>query len=130
MVPVVLPFYYTDHKTVKERSIYRSRVCINTKEHENVMGSQAYYWAPMGFGDLGRMAIYFQGAGEQAHSFGDFGSPAKSKKFNLNNLTLKEKPSFRLIFFFKNRLLGGSPPDPLGKSQCIYFRVNMLIRFG
>ena len=43
--------------------------------------------APRGFGDLGRMAIYFQGAGgtgnyfqgfgEQAHSFGDLGSPAK-----------------------------------------------------
>ena len=34
------------------------------------------------------MATYFQGAGEQAHSFGDLGSPAKSFK----NLTLKEKP--------------------------------------
>ena len=44
--------------------------------------------APRGFGDLGRMAIYFrelgstgnyfQGFGEQAHSFGDLGSPAKS----------------------------------------------------
>ena len=41
------------------------------------------------------MAIYFQGAGEQAHSFGDLGSPAKKFK---KNLTLKEKPSFRLIF--------------------------------
>ena len=50
--------------------------------------SQAYYWAPMGFGDLGRMVIYFQrdlgstgnyfqGFGEQAHSLGDLGSPAK-----------------------------------------------------
>ena len=39
---------------------------------------------PRGFGDLGRMAIYFQGSGstgnyfqgfgEQAHSFGDLGS--------------------------------------------------------
>ena len=38
---------------------------------------------------------YFQGFGEQAHSFGDLGSPAK----NLKNLTLKEKPSFLLIFF-------------------------------
>ena len=32
---------------------------------------------PRGFGDLGRMAIYFQGAGEQALSFGDSGRPAK-----------------------------------------------------
>ena len=47
----------------------------------------------MGFWDLGRMAIdfrelgstgnYFQGAGEQVHSFGDFGSPAKKFKKNL-----------------------------------------------
>ena len=64
MVSVMLEFYNTDRKTVKERSIYRSRVCINSKEHENVEFSQAYYWAPMGFGDLGRMAIYFQGAGK------------------------------------------------------------------
>ena len=49
--------------------------------------------APRVLGDLGRMAIYFgipfifrelgstgnnfQGFGEQAHSFGDLGSPAK-----------------------------------------------------
>ena len=43
--------------------------------------------APRSFGVLVRMAIYFQGAGsignylqgfgEQAHSFGDLGSPAK-----------------------------------------------------
>ena len=42
---------------------------------------------PRGLGDLGRMAIYFQGskgifrgAGEQAQSFGDLGSPAKKQK--------------------------------------------------
>ena len=35
VVPVMLTFYDTDRKTVKERS--RSRVCINSKEHENVM---------------------------------------------------------------------------------------------
>ena len=57
---------------------------------------------PRGFGDLGRMAIYFRdlgstgnyfrGAGEQAHSFGDLGSPAKKQK------KIKEKPPFCLIF--------------------------------
>ena len=88
MVPVMLAFYNTDHKTVKERSIYRSRVCINSKEHKNVMiFCRHIIGPPMGFGDLGRMAIYFrelgctgnycQGFGEQAHSFGDLGSPAK-----------------------------------------------------
>ena len=40
---------------------------------------------PKGFRDLGRMAIYFQGAlvfilGEQAHSFGDLESSAKNQK--------------------------------------------------
>ena len=65
MVPVMLAFYNTDHKTVKERSIYRSRVCINSKEHENVMSFRRHIIGPpMGFGDLGRKAIYFQGAGK------------------------------------------------------------------
>ena len=69
MVPVMLTFYDTDRKTVKERSE-----------------------APRGFGDLGRMAIYnsgscgalelFSGFGEQAHSFWDLGSPAKSEKIS------------------------------------------------
>ena len=64
--------------------------------------------APRGLGDLGRMAIYFHGAGgtgnyfqgfgEQAHNLGDLGSPAKKYK---KNLTLKEKPSFHMIFFKK-----------------------------
>ena len=60
------------------------------------------------FRELGSTGNYFQGFGEQAHSFGDLGSPAKKLK---KNLTLKEKPSFD---FFKKilRLLGGSPPDP------------------
>ena len=63
MVPVMLAFYNTGLKTVKERR--RSRVCLNSKEHENVMSFlQAYNWAPMGYGDLGRMAIYYQGAGK------------------------------------------------------------------
>ena len=63
MVLVMLAFYNTGLKTVKERS--RSRVCINSKEHENVMSFRRHIIGPpMGFGDLGRMAIYFQGAGK------------------------------------------------------------------
>ena len=42
------------------------------------------------FRALGSTGNYFQGFGEQVHSFGDLGSHSKSKK----NLTLKEKPSF------------------------------------
>ena len=36
-------------------------MCINSKEHENVMCFRRHI---IGFGDLGRMAIYFQGAGK------------------------------------------------------------------
>ena len=64
MVPVMLAFYNTDSKTVKEISIYRSIVCKNSKEHENVMSFRRHIIGPMGFGDLGRLAIYFQGAGK------------------------------------------------------------------
>ena len=39
------------------------------------------------FRELGSTGNYFQGFGEQVHSFGDLGSPAKSQK----NLTLMEK---------------------------------------
>ena len=44
------------------------------------------------FRDLGSIDNYFWGAGEQAHSFGDLGSPAKKQK------QIKEKPPFCLIF--------------------------------
>ena len=67
MVPVMLTFYNTDRKTVKERS--RSRVCINSKEHENAMSFRRHIiGASRRLGDLGRRATYFlgafQGAGE------------------------------------------------------------------
>ena len=44
------------------------------------------------FRDLGSTGYYFRGAGEQAHSFWDLGSPAKKQK------KIKEKPPFYLIF--------------------------------
>ena len=44
------------------------------------------------FRELESTGDYFQGFGEQAHSFGDLGSPAKKLK---KNLILKEKTSFR-----------------------------------
>ena len=70
------------------------------------------------------MTIYFQGIGEQAHIFGDLGSPAKK----LKNLTLKEKPSFCLTFFKRFlQLLGVAPQTHHWISQCIYFHANMLI---
>ena len=35
MVPVMVTFYDADRKTVKERT--RSRMCFNSKEHQNVI---------------------------------------------------------------------------------------------
>ena len=37
-------------------------------------------WGEFIFRELGSTGKYFRGAGEQAHSFGDFGSPAKKQK--------------------------------------------------
>ena len=45
------------------------------------------------FRDLGSTGNYFRGAGEQVHSFGDLGSPAKKQKTKI-----KEKPPFCLSF--------------------------------
>ena len=51
----MLTFYDTDRKTVKESS--RSRVCINSIEHENIISFR-------------RHIITFLGIKEQAHSLG------------------------------------------------------------
>ena len=51
----MLTFYDTDRKTVKERS--RPRVCINSKERENIMS-------------FCRHIITFLGIKEQVHSLG------------------------------------------------------------
>ena len=64
MVPVMLAFYNTDGKTVKERSIYRSRVCINSKEHENVMSFRRHIIAPHGFWGSGENGYLFSGSWE------------------------------------------------------------------
>ena len=53
------------------------------------------------FRDLGSTGNYFRGSGEQAHNFGDLGSPAKKQKKK------KEKPPFCLIFLKFLLLLGG-----------------------
>ena len=62
------------------------------------------------FKELESTGDYFQGFEEKTHSFGDLGRPAK--KVKKKNLSLKEKLSFRLIFFFK--FFGyWAPQDPL-----------------
>ena len=50
----------------------------------------------------------------------------KVKKNKLKNLTLMEKPSFRLIL----RLPGGGPQTSLRKSKCVYFYANILKWIG
>ena len=45
------------------------------------------------FRELGSTGNYFQGFGEQAHSFGDLGSPAKKSH-------LKGKACISFFFFF------------------------------
>ena len=49
---------------------------------------------------LGSTGNYFQGSGDQPYSYGGIWEALQEvKKMNLNNLTLKEKPLFRLTFF-------------------------------
>ena len=50
--------------------------------------------------EQGSTGNLFRGAGEQAYSFEDLGSPAKREK-KIKNLTFKEWPHFCLIFFKK-----------------------------
>ena len=59
------------------------------------------------FRELGSTGNYFMGAREQAHSFGDLGSPAKKQKN-------KKRKSLHFVRFFKKILLilGGYPPRP------------------
>ena len=65
-------------------------------------------WGPKGFWGFGKTGFLFSGWGAIVIIFRDFGSKLivwgiygalqKSNKFKFENLTLKEKPSFRLIF--------------------------------
>ena len=73
------------------------------------------------FRELGSTGNYFQGFGEQVHSFGDLGSPAnKLKKSHLKG------KAFILFDLFK-KILWQTPSDPPWISKRIYFPANMLI---
>ena len=64
-----------------------SKICRIGYHEEKAQSTGSMNWAPRGFADLGRMAIffrelgstgdYFKGSVEQAHSFGDLVSTAK-----------------------------------------------------
>ena len=71
--------------------------------------------------EVGSNGNYFRGAGEQAHSFGDLGSPDKKQKKNKGKTTI-------LFDFLKfSYAFGEVAPDPLVNSKCIYFLTNMHI---
>ena len=80
------------------------------------------------FRDLGSTGNYFRESGEQAHSFGDLGSPAEKQK--------KNKGKASILFDF----LGGLAPQAhLVTYKCTYFCItctskltsgeNMVINF-
>ena len=62
------------------------------------------------FRELGSTCNYFQGFGEQAHSFGDLGSPAKNSKKKSH---LKGKAFISFDFQKISSASGGKPPAPL-----------------
>ena len=66
--------------------------------------------------DNGSTGNYFQGFGEQAHSLGDLGGPAKNK--NKKNSYLKGKAFISFDFsFFKKTASGGKAPRPPWKIE-------------
>ena len=74
--------------------------------------------------ELGSTCNYFQGFGEQAHSFGDLGRTAK----NLKKSHLKGKAFISFDFFQQNSSASwGKNPHPL---ECIFFHASMLIWIG
>ena len=126
---------YMQQPKVKFKSVQINMKHVSYHYQTSLYEYIGKHWAPRGFGDLGRMTIYFQGAeehgnyfqgfGEQAHSFCGFREPYKNvfKKSHL-----KEKPSFCLFFSKKNKSAsGGGAPQTPWTSKCIYFCGNMLI---
>ena len=87
-------------------------------------------YGPQGFWGSGENGYLFSGCrGALVIIFRDLGSKliVLGSKGVKKNLTLKEKPSFRLIKKKNLRLMGEVPQTSLGKSTCIYFPAKMLI---
>ena len=73
------------------------------------------------FRELGSTGNYFRGSREQAHIFGDLGSPAKKAKN-------KGKASILFDFLTISSASGGLvPKTPLQIAVFILFRTNMII---
>ena len=71
------------------------------------------------FRDLESTGYYFRGAGEQAHSFWDLGSPAKKQK---------NKGKASILFDFLKVLLLLGAQTPLVNPKCTYFRITSTSR--
>ena len=69
------------------------------------------------FRELGSTGNYFRGSGEQAHIFGDLGSPSKKQK---------NKGKASILFDFKKNLLLLSPQTHLLNDVFSPFCTNML----
>ena len=71
---------------------------------------------------------YFRGTGEQAHSFGDLGTPANKEKNKFKSSHLKGKAL--ILFDLKNIYFGlvgvcdFCPQTPLIQCHCIYFPLS------
>ena len=75
------------------------------------------------FRELGSTGNYFKGSREQAHSFGDLGSPAKKQKN-------KEKASILFDFLKISSASGGlAPQTPLLNAVFIHFVLTYSSRF-
>ena len=64
------------------------------------------------FRDLGSTGNYFRGAGEQAHSFGDLGSPAIKQKNKIKEPPTRKTNSLSLIKKIKSREHSAMPTLP------------------
>ena len=72
------------------------------------------------FRELGSTANYFRGAGEQAHTFGDLGSTAKSKKNKYQASILSDS--------LKCRWLLGAIQTPMHQCNFISISIHKLSR--
>ena len=70
--------------------------------------------------ELGNTGIYFRGAAEEAHSFGDLGSPVKKLKTKFKTSQFKGKASI-LFDFFNFILHCPDTPSPLSNVNVFVF---------
>ena len=90
--------------------LFYQTLCVFSQMKDTKHIRRYFHWGPQGFWgsgengyiyifrDLGSTGNYLRGAGEQAHSFGDLGSPAEKQK-------KKNKGKASILFDFLKFLL-------------------------